>query len=146
MISLNIVSLPKYLHEVKLSLSNQLIDLIAFNETRLDPTKTNDQIKIDGYDVIRKDRSRTGGGVCIYLRSTINYRDISDLVPLDLKAVDLEIIKPHSQLENLIKAVDDENKDLHILAYSWRSVKSYSCPANQKIKTIVRVVPIIPID
>ena len=97
MISLNIVSLPKYLDEVKLSLSKQLIDLIAFNETRLDPTKTNDQIKINGYDVIRKDRSRTGGGVCIYLRSTINYRDRSDLVPLDLEAVCLEIIKPHSQ-------------------------------------------------
>ena len=135
MISLNIVSLPKYLDEVKLSLSNQLIDLIAFNETRLDLTKTNDQIKINCYDVIRKDRSRTGGGVCIYLRSTINYRERSDLVPLDLESVCVEIIKPHSQpfiittvyrppnsstefftiFENLIRAVDDENKDLHIL-------------------------------
>ena len=69
--------MPKYLDEVKLSLSKQLIDLIAFNETRLDPTKTNDQIKINGYDVIRKDRSRTGGGVCIYLRSTINYHTVN---------------------------------------------------------------------
>ena len=74
MISLNIVSLPKYLDEVKLSLSNQLIDLIAFNGTKRAPTKINDQIKINGYDVTRKDRSRTGGGVCIYVRSTINYR------------------------------------------------------------------------
>ena len=49
--------------------------------------KTNDQIKINGYDEIRKDRSRTGGGVCIYLKSTINYRDRSDLIPLDLEAV-----------------------------------------------------------
>jgi hypothetical protein len=25
---------------------------------------------IDGYDIIRKDRSRSGGGVCMYLRSS----------------------------------------------------------------------------
>lgn len=132
---LNIVSLPKHFDEIKLSLSNQLIDLMAFNETRLDPTITDDYIKVNGYDVIRKDRSRTGGGVCIYLRSTINYRNRSDLVPLDLEAVCLEIIKPHSRpfivasvyrppnsspeffisFENLIKAVDNENKELHIL-------------------------------
>ena len=79
--------MPKYLDEVKLSLSNQMIDLIAFNETRLDPTKDNDQIKINCYDLIRTDRSQIGGGGCIYLRSTINYRDRSDLVPLDLEAV-----------------------------------------------------------
>ena len=30
-------------------------------------------IYIDGYDLIRKDRSRQGGGVCIYLRNTYGY-------------------------------------------------------------------------
>ena len=34
---LNIVSLPAKIDEIRYSMSNNLIDLIAFNETRLDP-------------------------------------------------------------------------------------------------------------
>ena len=33
---LNIVSLPKRIDEINFSMSNKFIDLIAFNETRLD--------------------------------------------------------------------------------------------------------------
>ena len=43
-------------------MANKFIDLIAFNETRLDPNITDNMISMDGYDVIRKDRSRNGGG------------------------------------------------------------------------------------
>jgi hypothetical protein len=52
---------------------------------------------IDGYDIIRKDRSRNGGGVCMYLHSSINYRIRHDLVPKIFEAVCIEIIKPQSQ-------------------------------------------------
>ena len=100
-----------------------------------DPNITDSMIHLDGYDVIRKDRSRNGGGVCIYLRSSINYNVRLDLIPSELEAVRVEIIKPHSRLflvatvyrppnasseffdhlENLIKAIVDENKEMHIL-------------------------------
>ena len=63
---LNIVSLLKKIDEINFSMTNKFIDLIAFNETRLDPNITDNMISLDGYDVIRKDRSRNGGGVCIY--------------------------------------------------------------------------------
>ena len=86
-------------------------------------------------DLIRKDRSRNGGAVCIYLRSSINYKVRDDLVPSELEAVCIEITKPHSKpflvstvyrppnahseffdhFENLIKVIDDENKELYIL-------------------------------
>ena len=32
---------------------NLYIDLMAFNEKRLDPTVTNDRIKIHGYEIVR---------------------------------------------------------------------------------------------
>ena len=117
-------------------MTNKFIDLIAFNETRLDANITDNMIiNLDGYDIVRKDRSRNGGGVCIYLRSSINYKVRNDLVPTDLEAVCVEIIKPHSKpflvttvyrppsalseffdhFEKLIKAVDNENKELYIL-------------------------------
>ena len=44
---------------------------MSFNETRLNSTIPDSMIHIDGYDIIRKDRSRNGGGVCIYIRNTI---------------------------------------------------------------------------
>ena len=92
-------------------------------------------VSLDGYDVIRKDKSRNGGGVCIFLRSFINYKIRKYLVPPELKAVCVEIIKPHSKpflvttvyrppsslpeffddFEKLIKAFDNENKELYIL-------------------------------
>ena len=132
---LNIVSLPKNIDEINFSMTNKFIDLIAFNETRLDANITDNMINLDGYDIVRKDRSRNGGGVCIYLRSSINYKVRNDLVPTELEAVCVEIIKPHSKpflvttvyrppsalseffdhFEKLIKAVDNENKDMYIL-------------------------------
>ena len=92
-------------------------------------------IHLDGYDIIRKDRSRNGGGVCIYLRSSINYNIRHDLIPSELEGVCVEVIKPHSrpflittvyrppdssseffdQFEKLIKTIDDEDKEMYIL-------------------------------
>lgn len=135
MAHLNIVSIPKHINEVRISMANQHLDLMAFNETRLDSIISNNEVKIQGYDVVRKDRSRKGGGVCIYLRNSINYLNRNDLVPVDLEAVCLEIIKPNSRpfvvvavyrppdsssdffeyFENLVKVIDNEDKELFIL-------------------------------
>ena len=132
---LNIVCLLKKIDEINFSMTNKFIDLIAFNETRLDPNITDNMVSLHGYDVIRKDRSRNGGGVCIYLRSSTNYKIRKDLVPPELEAVCVEIIKPHSKpflvttvyrppsslpeffddVEKLIKAIDNENKEVYIL-------------------------------
>ena len=50
------------------------LEFIAIPTSRLDPNITDNMISLDGYDVIRKGRSRNGGGVCIYLRGSINYK------------------------------------------------------------------------
>ena len=92
---LNIATLPGKIDEIRHSMCSKNIDLIAFNETRLDPSISDGLIHLDGYEVVRKDRSRSnGGGVCIYLRSSINYKIRSDLIPPELEAVCLEITKP----------------------------------------------------
>ena len=59
-------------------------------------TQTTVAMKVQ-YDIIRKDRSRNGGGVCIFLHSSINYKIRSDLISNDLEAVCVEITKPHSR-------------------------------------------------
>jgi hypothetical protein len=92
---LNIVSLPKRIDEINFSMSNKFIDLISSNETRLDANITDNMINLDGYVVVRKDRSRNGGGVCIYLRSSINYKIRDDLVPSELEAVSVLKLLSH---------------------------------------------------
>ena len=129
---LNIVSRPKNIDEIRYSMSNKSIDIIAFNKTRLDSSFTDSMIHLDGYNMIRKDRSRKGGGVCMYLRSSINYKIRSDLKLSELEAVCVEITQPHSQpfivatvyrppnasldffdhLEKLIKEI--ENKEMYL--------------------------------
>ena len=69
------------------------------------------------------------------MRSSINYKIRNDLVPSELEAVCIEIIKPHSKrflvttvhrppsatskhfdhFEKLIKTIDNENKEMYIL-------------------------------
>ena len=44
---------------------------MSINETRLDDTINDGLIHLNGYDVLRKDRNRMGGGVAIYFRDNI---------------------------------------------------------------------------
>ena len=43
-------------------------DIITLNETKLDTTVLDCEIGIPGYDVIKHDRNRNGGGVAIYIK------------------------------------------------------------------------------
>ena len=47
----------------------------------------------DGYDLVRKDRKRTGGGVAMYIRNSISYKTIQDM-PESLETITVEVTKP----------------------------------------------------
>ena len=49
---LNIVSLTKHIEEIRILLADQCLDILALNETRLDPSIHNDAIYSRGYDLI----------------------------------------------------------------------------------------------
>ena len=135
MAMLNVVSLPKHLDEIRLLLEGQNIDVLALNETRLHATISNEEVHIIGYDIIRLDRDRNGGGVCIYIRSSLPYSYREDLVLNDLESVSIEVRKPNSRpfiistiyrppsatvdifskIELLINAVDIEDKEFYLL-------------------------------
>ena len=107
-------------------------------KTKIDSSVNDNEIYLPGFEVVRKDRSvngRRGGGVCIYLRSNINYQIRNDLCDDRLECVVIEIIRPHSrpfivstwykppnspqdifrQFESLIDKVDYEQKDFYLL-------------------------------
>lgn len=135
--SINIVSLVKYIDQIRYIMDKNIFDILAVNETRLDDSVTDNMIAVKGYSVVRNDRNRRGGGVCVYLRNSINFKLRTDLISQTLEAVCVEIRKPSSKpfaviacyrppnskighsdelffknFENLVAALDMEDKEI----------------------------------
>ena len=66
-------------------------------ESKLDGTISDTEVYIPGYIIIRKDRSRSGGGVALYIRENLSYTNRIDLVPDTLEIICVEINLPHSR-------------------------------------------------
>ena len=59
----------------------------------MDSTIANHEVDIDGHELIRKDRNRKGGGVAMFVRSSINYKFRLDLLPENLEIIVVEVLK-----------------------------------------------------
>jgi exonuclease III len=132
MASLNINSLTAHIDEVRIFTHDTNIDILAFNETKLDASVHSNEVNLPGYKIIRKDRY--GGGVCIYLRSNLNFKVCYDFMNDKLECLIIEISKPRSRpflagtwyrppnsqgllnlFENTIDRIDAENSELYFL-------------------------------
>jgi hypothetical protein len=69
--SLNVRSLLPKIDEVSMLALNNNLDIFGINETWLDSTIPDSAVNIPGYKIYRKDRNRQGGGVALYVKSTI---------------------------------------------------------------------------
>ena len=94
---LNIRSLIKNIDQLKIYLSNHQYDIICINETWLDDKINTYEVSWDGYDLVRKDRKRTGGGVGMYIRNSISYKVREDIMPEGLETITVEINKPRAK-------------------------------------------------
>ena len=136
--SLNVTSLLKHIDELRILLANNMIDVLAINETRLDFTVSDREIHIDGYEIVRRDRAtngRFGGGVCFYIRNCINFSVRNDLSFDQLENLCILINKPKARpfliatwyrppnspvakfnyLEKLLGTLDTENIEYYLL-------------------------------
>lgn len=121
MASLNITSLVKHIDELKIWISNQSLDLLVINETRLDSSIEDSYISLEGYDLIRNDRNRMGGGVCLYIRDTVNFKTRSDLIPEDLEAICVQVHNPNSKPFAIVGCYRPPNSD-NLFFESFESV------------------------
>ena len=81
-VCLNINSLVAHIDELRIYINSARIDILCINETKLDQTIFDHEVCLPGFDIIRRDRSvngRYGGGVCIYIRSNLNYKIVTRL-------------------------------------------------------------------
>ena len=136
---LNITSLVKHVEELRIFIHEQPIDILCINETRLDNSISSAEVEICGYEIVRRDRNRNGGGVAIYLRNNIPYVERSDLIPENVEALCFEIRKPKSKpvlvstwyrppdsniellecFEKFLKKLDDENKEIETFSLTF---------------------------
>ena len=159
-------SRDKCLNPSIITLSNQELDILALNETRLDDMLSDDLMSVHNYDLIRTDRNRQGGGVCLYIRSNLNYLNRNDSIPATLEAVCVEIHKPISQpfivasiyrspsassqyismIESFIDKLDSEGKEI-IVHCKFQGVKiapkyGVTCLSNERPDFFGRFLPL----
>ena len=89
MACLNINSLTKHIDELRIVLSNQCVDILAINETKLDGSICDNEVTVRD----RLANGRSGGGICFYIRSNINYFLREDLVMDLLEMLSTEVRK-----------------------------------------------------
>ena len=77
--SLNIRSLCPKIEELQLFVKSYDFDVFSVNETWLDESVNDDEIEIPDYKILRKDRNRNGGGVCFYIKNSIDFIETKDI-------------------------------------------------------------------
>ena len=90
---------------------------MALCETKLDDSFPKCQFDVPGYNCIRKDRSRNGGGLLYYIRSDIPHRRRDDLE---------HVIDIHIGFELIIMELTLNNKEkwLYELGYKPPEIKN----------------------
>ena len=83
--SLNVNGLRKHFDEIQDTLFNLGVHILALNETNLDNKHPEELTDITGYQQVRLDRTRNGGGVSVYIRESIKFRIRSDIPKNDLE-------------------------------------------------------------
>ncbi len=89
-VHVNVCSLLPKLDLIEVELSEY--DIIMISETHLSGDIKTEDIQLKGFQKpIRKDRNRHGGGVAIYVKSSLHIRERPDLYNIDLEIIWLEV-------------------------------------------------------
>ena len=154
--SLNIFSLMSRLDELRLLIEDKRPHILGINEKRIDQLINDSDISIEGYDVVRRDRNKFGGGVALYVHKSINFKVREDLMKYDIELISVQVkigsYKPFivtsiygppkvptdkfSELEALVAAIDNENKESIIIG---DTNCNYDDPSNHYTKKFEKV-------
>ena len=93
---LNIRSLPPSIDEIRTIANQTKAAVIALTETWLDDSVNDSEITINNYCIIRADRNRQGGGVCLYIRESLTFNPRIDIKTDSIETVWVEILQPKS--------------------------------------------------
>lgn len=97
LLHLNVRSLLPKITEVRHLSKGGKVGILCFTETWLDDSVKDAEIELENYVIVRRDRNRKGGGVCIYVRADIGFNHRTDLHSDQIEAVWLDILLPMSK-------------------------------------------------
>ena len=96
MVHVNINSLFPKIDEIRAIADTTKASVIGITESKLDSTITDAEVSIDGYNHIRNDRNRHGGGVACYIREDICYNTHSSLSK-DIEGIMFDVLSPKTK-------------------------------------------------
>ena len=70
---LNIKSILPKIEQLRSLIINSNISVLEITETKLDNNVNNEEVEIDGYNLIRSDRHRKGRGIACYIKTSISF-------------------------------------------------------------------------
>ena len=93
---ININSILPKIDELRQIASETKCVVISISETKLDETIQDEELQIQGYNLIRNDRNRNGGGVACYVRNDIHF-NIRDEFIDEMGSIFFDILLPKSK-------------------------------------------------
>ena len=131
-IHLNINSLLPKIDEIRNIARKSNLSVIGLSETKLDDSVFDAEVNIEGYNLVRSDRNRHGGGIACYVKQHLSF-DVKSYFSNEIENFFIEIFLPKSKpftlgffyrppnqhnflhlIENDFKKLNPETKELQI--------------------------------
>ena len=108
------------------------VSVIGITETKLDESVLNSEVNIEGYNVLRLDRNRNGGGVACYIRNDISFNQLN-IFPNEVENIFFDILLPnlHSITVGIFYRAPNQSKFLENVSNDF--IKLYT----EKKETII---------
>ena len=149
---LNICSLKNKVIELSKIMFENDLHIVAISETHLDDSIDNSVVSIQGYNIIRLDRNRYGGGVAFYVQDHIPIKRRSDLP--DVEAIWIQVHLPHlkpllvcccyrpptsdaaylEKICTMLQNVSDKDREMYFIGDLNIDWLSKNCPMKRKLK------------
>jgi hypothetical protein len=96
-VHLNARSLINKVDQLRILAESTKASIIGVTETWLDNTISDSEISIPDFSIVRNDRDRHGGGVCVYVKDNINFNCRNDIFDVTLETIFLDIVLPKTK-------------------------------------------------
>ena len=129
--ALNINSVLSKIDELRIIANKSKASVIGITESKLDKTVLDGEINIDGYELVRSDRNRHGGGVACYIRNDISFNVRGDFSN-EIENIFLDIFLPKTRpiLIGILYRPPDQSGFLDKLS---STISKTSCFNNQEV-------------
>ena len=152
---INVNGLKQKLSEISLLLNTVKLDLLAISETHLTSSVSNNQINIDGYNMVRSDRcdGRRGGGTLIYYHERLTVFQMNFKIDIDCSWLDILIknqrvlagcmYRPPNKnnflplFEKFLDTITIKRKNLVIVGDFNYNISDFQQPNTVKFKNVI---------